>query len=395
MHLKRGLLLACVIVGGLLVPAAAQAATGSIAVTGIDPAGGLDVTATINVAQSDCTTYGYCGWFASAGAVPAGQGCTQAYGWVGPVQQTLGPTPENFVLHPLNPGPYTLCLQLLTPTDSTVTLAQSSYTVPAPSATITSHLTSGEISGTISISQPYCEYADACGSSAIATQQVGSGPCTSLPNFQTIWSDSTLAGQGTSSYPYTFTPAASSGSLTLCVYLNDQLVGSSSFTFPAPAPPPPATSRSSHPSPYLGLSTAKTALRRAIGRHFKPVRNLRMRCHRSSATIVRCSATFIRRHTRISGVATARLSGRWIYLSWRSGKSEAPKTQTHSAPAPSQPSVEGPGSYSHATDTQFCTTHVCIANFPNGNGFIVQCADGEWSHSGGIQGACSYHGGEA
>ena len=57
-------------------------------------------------------------------------------------------------------------------------------------------------------------------------------------------------------------------------------------------------------------------------------------------------------------------------------------------------SVEGPGSYSHATDAKFCSTHHCIAYFPNGRGFIAQCVDGEWSHSGGIQGACSYHGGE-
>jgi hypothetical protein len=42
----------------------------------------------------------------------------------------------------------------------------------------------------------------------------------------------------------------------------------------------------------------------------------------------------------------------------------------------------------------FCSTHDCIPNFPNGIGFIVQCADGTWSHSGGIQGACSDHGGE-
>jgi hypothetical protein len=58
--------------------------------------------------------------------------------------------------------------------------------------------------------------------------------------------------------------------------------------------------------------------------------------------------------------------------------------------------AEGPGSYSHAGDTQFCSTgsHVCIPNFPNGNGYVVQCVDGEWSHSGGLSGACSDHGGE-
>lgn len=66
----------------------------------------------------------------------------------------------------------------------------------------------------------------------------------------------------------------------------------------------------------------------------------------------------------------------------------APRTSTGAT------SIEGPGSASHSTDTEFCTTHTCITNFPNGNGYIVQCADGAWSHSGGLSGACSYHGGE-
>lgn len=55
---------------------------------------------------------------------------------------------------------------------------------------------------------------------------------------------------------------------------------------------------------------------------------------------------------------------------------------------------EGPGSLSHAEDTQFCTSHECIANFSNGHGEVVQCRDGAWSHSGGLSGACSHHGGE-
>jgi len=42
----------------------------------------------------------------------------------------------------------------------------------------------------------------------------------------------------------------------------------------------------------------------------------------------------------------------------------------------------------------FCATHRCIDNFDEGRGSIVQCADGMWSHSGGLRGACSYHGGE-
>jgi hypothetical protein len=51
-------------------------------------------------------------------------------------------------------------------------------------------------------------------------------------------------------------------------------------------------------------------------------------------------------------------------------------------------------SSSSSSQADFCSTHDCIPNFDNGNGSIVQCADGSWSHSGGIQGACSDHGGE-
>jgi hypothetical protein len=43
----------------------------------------------------------------------------------------------------------------------------------------------------------------------------------------------------------------------------------------------------------------------------------------------------------------------------------------------------------------FCSTHVCIPNYDNGTGSTVQCSDGSYSHSGGIQGACSHHGGVA
>jgi hypothetical protein len=46
-----------------------------------------------------------------------------------------------------------------------------------------------------------------------------------------------------------------------------------------------------------------------------------------------------------------------------------------------------------SSDTGFCDTHDCIDNFENGTGYIVQCADGMWSQSGGRPGACSWHGG--
>lgn len=55
--------------------------------------------------------------------------------------------------------------------------------------------------------------------------------------------------------------------------------------------------------------------------------------------------------------------------------------------------IEGQGSTTHAGDGMFCSSHQCIANFPHGRGTVVQCVDGEWSHSGGLRGVCYRHGG--
>jgi hypothetical protein len=83
-----------------------------------------------------------------------------------------------------------------------------------------------------------------------------------------------------------------------------------------------------------------------------------------------------------------------------SATDESTASPSTSTQLPSQTSAppaapEEPGSYDHSTDADFCRTHQCIKNFPNGNGYIVQCQDGEWSHSGGVSGACSDHRGEA
>lgn len=71
--------------------------------------------------------------------------------------------------------------------------------------------------------------------------------------------------------------------------------------------------------------------------------------------------------------------------------STATSTQSDAASPEGQ---EGPGSSSHAEDEQFCSSHSCIASFAEGHGRVVECNDGEWSHSGGLSGACSDHGGE-
>ena len=50
-----------------------------------------------------------------------------------------------------------------------------------------------------------------------------------------------------------------------------------------------------------------------------------------------------------------------------------------------------------ATENHGCNGHPCIGSWQHEKakgGTVVQCNDGVWSHAGGIQGACSGHGGE-
>lgn len=72
-----------------------------------------------------------------------------------------------------------------------------------------------------------------------------------------------------------------------------------------------------------------------------------------------------------------------------------PSSPTPATTAPSAPAVETVGSSDHSTDAEFCSTRQCIGAFTSEPGTIVQCSDGTYSHSGGISGACSRHGGEA
>ena len=52
------------------------------------------------------------------------------------------------------------------------------------------------------------------------------------------------------------------------------------------------------------------------------------------------------------------------------------------------------GSPITAPETNFCSVFDCIPSFWNQtNGYVVQCSDGLFSHSGGVRGSCSSHGG--
>ena len=53
-----------------------------------------------------------------------------------------------------------------------------------------------------------------------------------------------------------------------------------------------------------------------------------------------------------------------------------------------------PGNLIYNAPPGFCAYFNCIANFPNGRGYVIQCQDMTFSKSGGIQGSCSRHGGD-
>lgn len=81
----------------------------------------------------------------------------------------------------------------------------------------------------------------------------------------------------------------------------------------------------------------------------------------------------------------------------------APSTTTAAPPppstcgAPSNPygyNFCGVGGYVTSPPSDICDYFSCIGNFWNGRGYMVECNDGTYSMSGGISGACSYHGRE-
>lgn len=54
------------------------------------------------------------------------------------------------------------------------------------------------------------------------------------------------------------------------------------------------------------------------------------------------------------------------------------------------------GSLVYNPPSNFCTTHSCVSTFwLRTNGYVVECNNGLWSHSGGVRGSCSRDGGES
>jgi uncharacterized protein DUF4236 len=55
-----------------------------------------------------------------------------------------------------------------------------------------------------------------------------------------------------------------------------------------------------------------------------------------------------------------------------------------------------PGSLIKSPPDEFCSYFPCIASFwDSTSGYVVECRDGQFSHSGGRSGVCSHHGGKA
>jgi hypothetical protein len=112
----------------------------------------------------------------------------------------------------------------------------------------------------------------------------------------------------------------------------------------------------------------------------------RVICAAGDGAVVKFSAASVGRYTS----ANAReYAGRHDL-----GPASTPTVRARkTAPSNPAPAVVSPSPATETVTDDFCTTHDCIPNYPNGNGSTVQCSDGSFSHSGGIQGACSHHGG--
>jgi hypothetical protein len=238
-----------------------------------------------------------------------------------------------------------------------------------------------------------CSGSEYCGFFPEVTTVPDSQPCASVITGST-WVGSLVDTSTTAIATWSEWPTLYSGGKRACLYAMSEGVLVAEALYQVPAPPPPPTyapppvyspPTSATPVSYgaaqkLGYSEAVGVMRswmsRTYGRRWRNGHRRVVRCPvRSSAAQIGCYAV-------------------WIYGSRVYSKTrvitERPTTYTispdfYSAPAQS----------STPTSTAFCATHVCIPNYPYGTGSIVRCADGTYSHSGGRQGACSWHGGVA
>lgn len=119
-----------------------------------------------------------------------------------------------------------------------------------------------------------------------------------------------------------------------------------------------------------------------------------------TAAVTCGSGTFLTGDTCVATPSATKIRKVYVTRTVTVTETTPPPATASSPPTPSTPSttsepaIEGVGSSSHDTDAEFCAMNQCIGAFTTEPGTIVQCADGTYSHSGGISGACSRHGGE-
>jgi hypothetical protein len=198
------------------------------------------------------------------------------------------------------------------------------------------------------------------------------------------------------------------------------------YTVPAPAPPPvyqppvvqvPDTPAAPSPAPVapattpaapavelesLGygeaVSAARDWLSRKYGRRWAKGRGRTVRCPIHPWSAQRgCTAVWRYKGKRYSKSVVVTESA--TDYAFNSSFATAPEQPVAPAPSPAPTPVPTPAPTPSPSPApsggDFCATHVCNPNYPNGTGSTVQCSDGSYSHSGGKQGACSHHGGVA
>ena len=303
---------------GLLVPSSALAATATI--TSIVPSatGGLTVTTNVTLAPSDCSQYGYCGWFMELTAAPAGQSCNPfdaaQLDAVGPVVNNAGTTSVALSASLFQPGTYEICAFADLPNGTDTYLTSATYSTPAVTGSLSvGPEAGGQLGGTIAVDVPYCD--TGCDWFLETYEQDDSGPCSAAPSGSLISVGPDELGLGDQTWPYSFTPAVATGVLQVCAYLTGgSLAASSSYAFPASKTV--TVKKKPRPKPRLLVATGRTALRQALLKRFKGASSVTLTCRSVSLTKVRCAVNLKRAGFVYRGPATALLSGKVVRMSW-------------------------------------------------------------------------------
>lgn len=352
-----------VVCGTLALPSAAGAATAAFTSITPNPGGGLTVATTVTTDQSDCSQGGYCGWFLELSAVPANQSCNvwndAELAAVGPLEDSTGATSLTLSASLAQAGSIDVCAfadlanNLGTPTF----LASTTYTTPAATGTVSvAPISATQLGGTVSVDEPYCD--SYCVWSANTYVQDGSAPCSTAPSGTSVSTGPDEYNLGTQSWAYSFTPDISTGSLEVCTYVGDgSLVASNSYAFPAAQTV--TVKKTTAPKPRLLVSTGRSELRRALLRRYRGAQKLKLACRSQSATEVKCNVSLKRTGSVYGGAATARLSGKFLHISWslkrRSSTTPTVTTPTTTTPTTTTPTTTNPTPTKTTPTTVSCT----------------------------------------